>query len=299
MGAATLERSILFADIARSTRLVVEAGDEAARVLLLRYVGLLEGTARAHGAESVDRLGDEVFCVFPACDDAMAAAVAMHERVDVLSARDRLERPMRIRAGLVHGPVVRSEEGWFGGTVHKAARLVALAKAGQILTTRRTLDRLDERWRRAARYLERRVLRGDAAEEEIHEILWDGGATSISPAGGTLRDVPPCGAVMLEHLGTRLRVDASHPRAEIGRDPACDLQVASVAVSRLHAIVEWSRERIQLTDVSTNGTAIERDGGPPVRVHRASATLDGEGVLRLGAGAEAEAAVRYRCTAAG
>jgi len=296
MGAATVERSALFADIARSTRLVLEAGDDAARVLLLRYVGLLDGTARAHGAESVERIGDEVFCVFASCEDAVAAAAAMHERVDALSARDRLERPMRIRAGFVHGAVVRSDEGYFGGTVHKAARLAALAKAGQILTTRRTLDRLDPRWQRAARFFDRRVLRGDAAEEEIHEILWDASATSISSGAALQVSTASCGAVELEHEGSRVRVDAHRPRAEIGRDPACDLRVASAAASRLHATVEWSRERFLLTDLSTNGTSVERAGAPAVLLHRESATLEGEGVLRLGPGADG-AVLRYRCTA--
>lgn len=297
VGPATLERSALFADIAGSTRLVVEAGDDTARVLLLRYVGLLEATARAHGAEHAERVGDQVFCVFRRSDDAMAAAAAMHERVDALSVNDRLARPMRIRTGLVHGTVVCSEEGYFGGTVHRAARLVALAKAGQILTTRRTLDGLAPRWRDVARYFDRRVLRGDSAEEEIHEVLWDASTTSVTRRPLAPQPDVPCLAVVLEHEGTTLRVDQARPRVEIGRDPACDLRVRDTAASRLHATVEWQRERIRLTDVSTNGTLVERRDGSRVRLHRESATLEDEGVLRLGAtGAEGGALVRYRCT---
>jgi hypothetical protein len=195
--------------------------------------------------------------------------------------------------------VVRSEEGYFGGTVHKAARLVALAKPGQILTTRSTLDRLGARWQRAARYFDRRVLRGDSGEEEIHEILWDASATSISTGVGPRPEPGACGAALLEHEGQRVRVDATRPRAELGRDPACDLRVASGAVSRVHATVDWGRERILVTDLSTNGTTVEREGEPPVRLHRESGTLAGNGVLRLGAGNAPDAVVRYRCTAEG
>ena len=56
MAATTVQRSALFADIAGSTRLVVELGDDAARVLLVRYVGLLADTARASGGEIANLL---------------------------------------------------------------------------------------------------------------------------------------------------------------------------------------------------------------------------------------------------
>jgi hypothetical protein len=302
MGAVTVERSVLFADIAGSTRLVVEKGDDEARVLLVRYVELLAQAALAGGGEVANRLGDEVFCVFEHADDAAAAAVAMHEEVETASARDRLERPIRLRIGFLHGPVVRSEEGWFGGTVHKAARLAALAKAGQILTTRATLDRLAPRWHQAARWFDRQVLRGDTGEEEIHELLWDASVTSVLavPASVATEGVATA-AVDLEHGAQRVRVDVARPRVELGRDPACDLHVASASVSRLHAIVEWNRGRVHVTDVSTNGTTVERTGAAPLRLHRESGALEGEGTLCLGsaAGADVASRVAYRCHGGG
>jgi adenylate cyclase len=295
----TVERSALFADIAASTRLIVEHGDDAARVLLVRYVGLLADTARSGGGEIANLLGDEVFCIFAQPDDAVAAAAAMHEAVEASSIRDRLERPIRIRVGFEHGSLVHSDEGWFGNTVHRAARLVALAKAGQILTTQATLDRLDPRWQRAARWFDRCVLRGGRGEEEIHEILWSTTFTSVlAPSAPQPSERGPIAAVDLFCGVRRVRVDAAHPRAELGRDPACDLQVASTAVSRLHAAVEWNRGRVQLTDLSTNGTTIERAGAAEERVHHDSAALDGEGVLRLGDRSDDSGSVVYRCVRA-
>ncbi|MEW6270314.1 MAG: adenylate/guanylate cyclase domain-containing protein [Thermodesulfobacteriota bacterium] len=299
MGAVTVERSVLFADIAGSTRLVVEQGDDAARLLLVRYVDLLASTALRFGGEIANRLGDEVFCVFERADDAVEAAVAMHEGVEAASAGDRLDRPIRLRIGFLHGSVVRSEEGWFGGTVHRAARLVALAKAGQTLTTRATLDRLAPRWRRAARWFDRCVLRGDSGEEEIHELLWDASFTSVLDAAPmTTAAAGRSAGVVLRHGERSLRVDVARPRAELGRDPSCDLQIATAAVSRLHAIVEWNRDRVRLTDVSTNGTTIERTGAAPLRLHHESALLEGEGTLRLGgaAGPDDASRVSFRCT---
>ena len=296
MGVTTVERSALFADIAASTRLLREQGDDAARVLLVRYVGLLADTARAGGGEVANLLGDEVFCIFDAPDHAAVAAAAMQEGVAAASASDHLERPIRIRVGFVHGSVVHSDEGWFGNTVHRAARLAALAKAGQILTTQATLELLAPRWRQAARYFDRCVLRGGSGEEEIHELLWDAGFTSILAPNERRAATGAIVAVELAYGARRVRVDAAHPRAELGRDPGCDLQIESSAVSRLHAAVEWNRGRAHLTDLSTNGTTVARDGAAAVRVHHESAPLDGEGLLHLGSSLPEDAGtVRYRC----
>lgn len=300
MGATTLQRSALFADIAGSTRIVVELGDDAARVLLVRYVGLLADTARAAGGEIANLLGDEVFCIFVSPDDAANAAATMHEQVEAASARERLARPVRIRAGFVHGAVVHSAEGWFGNTVHKAARLVALAKAGQTLTTRTTLDHLAPRWQGAARFFERSVLRGGTGEEELHELLWDSSFTSVLSAPAGLGAVPAVATVGVEiaYGEWRLRVDAAHPRVELGRDPACDVHVPSGGVSRLHAVVEWNRGRASLTDLSTNGTTVERTGRGAQRVHHETVPLEGEGSLWLGSGPGGDARpLAYRCLA--
>lgn len=296
MGATTLQRSALFADIAGSTRLVVELGDDAARVLLVKYVGLLADTARTSGGEIANLLGDEVFCIFPTPDDAATAAGAMHERVEAASARERLPRPVRIRAGFVHGPVVHSAEGWFGNTVHKAARLVALAKAGQTLTTRATLDHLAPRWQESARFFDRSVLRGGTGEEELHELLWDASFTSVLGAPEPARGGGSTACVELALGEKRLRVDATRPRVELGRDPASDLCVPSSGVSRLHAVVEWNRGRASLSDLSTNGTLVERAGRGPQRVHHETVPLEGEGILWLGGGPGGDARpLAFRC----
>ena len=300
MAASTVERTALFADIASSTRLVVEEGDDTARVLLVRYVGLLADAARDAGGEIANLLGDGVFCIFPTAEDAAAAASAMHERVETAAARERLARPLRVRIGFEHGPVVRSDEGWFGNTVHRASRVGALAKAGQTLVTRATLDALSPRWQGAARFYDRRVLRGGSGEDELHELLWDASFTSVldvaAVASAASGAAPQVLAVELACGDRVVRVDVDRPRVEIGRDPACDLHVASGGVSRLHAVVEWNRGRVQVSDVSTNGTTIERAGHGVTRLHHESATLEGEGRLWLGGGPSRDAQpVIWRC----
>jgi class 3 adenylate cyclase len=297
MAASTLERTAFFADIASSTRLVVEEGDDIARVVLVRCVGLLADAACAAGGEVANRLGDGVFCIFPSADDAATAAVAMHEAVEASSSRDQMPRPLRVRVGFVHGPVVRSDEGWFGSTVHRASRVGALAKAGQTLVTGGTVDVLSPRWQRAARFYDRSVLRG-SGEEDLYELLWDASFTSVLDAGAIASAASVGAAAELAYGEQLARIDATRPRLELGRDPACDLRIASGGVSRLHAIVEWSRGRVQIADVSTNGTVLERAGRGIVRLHHESAALEGEGKLWLGGGPAPDARpVIYRCVA--
>lgn len=278
--------------------MVVEEGDDTARVVLVRYVGLLADAASAAGGEVANRLGDGVFCIFPHADAAADAAASMHEGVEASSARERLARPLRVRVGFVHGPLVHSDEGWFGNTVHKASRVGALAKAGQTLVTRDTLDVLAPRWQRVARFHDRSVLRGGTGEEELHELLWDASSTSVLDARTMATAATQIAAIELAYGEQIVRVDAARPRVELGRDPACDVRVASSGVSRLHAVVEWNRGRVQLGDVSTNGTTVERAGHGVARVHHDSATLEGEGRLWLGGGPSSDARpVMFRCLA--
>ncbi|MBM4247023.1 MAG: adenylate/guanylate cyclase domain-containing protein [Deltaproteobacteria bacterium] len=302
MAASTPERTALLADIASSTRMVVEQGDDTARRVLVRYVGILADAARDAGGEVANLLGDGVFCIFPGADAAAAAAAgaAMHEGVGAASARDRLARPLRVRIGFEHGPVVRSDEGWFSNTVRRASRVGALARAGQTLIARATLEVLSPRWQGASRFHDRRVLRGGSGEDELHELLWDASFTSVLEVTAGSRaaasDAPQVIGVDLacgEHL---VRVDAARPRGEIGRDPACDLHVPTAGASRLHAIVEWNRGRVQVGDVSTNSTTLERAGHGVKRLHHESATLEGEGKLWLGGGPSGDVRpVIYRC----
>ena len=283
MGVTTVERTVLFADIAGSTRLLGELGDDAGRVLLVRYVGLLADTARAAGGEVANLLGDEVFCIFVAPDAAAAAAASMHESVEAASARERLARPVRIRAGFVHGSVVHSTEGWFGSTVHKAARLVALAKAGQTLTTRTTLDRLASHWQSAARYFDRSVLRGGTGEEELHEILWDQSFTSVLQPP----TVPGAAAPWRPSWRTERSGCASTRRGRASSWGAIRPATCASRAAACRACMRWSSGTAagcKLSDVSTNGTTIERAGRGVVRVHHDSAPLEGEGVLWLGVG---------------
>jgi len=291
-------RTILFADVVDSTRLYEELGDEEARRILLECLGLMEETVQSAGGQPVSRIGDEILCSFGNPDDAAYAAGQIHARVVAGLAQGRFPRAMRIRIGFEHGPVLETPEGLFGATVHTAARLVNLAKASQTLTTKDTLQHLSPVRQTMQRFFDRVVLKGQAHEQDIHELLWDTGAT-IVPTSRPRTETRRTGirAIELRYGEVLKRLDANDPRLDLGRDSACGLQVQGSAVSRLHARLSWNRGKVRIDDVSTNGTCVEPKGGKTITLHHEGAELTGEGTIRLGCiGPEGSAAlVRYVC----
>jgi adenylate cyclase len=59
-----------------------------------------------------------------------------------------------IRVGCHFGPVVLESKDVFGATVHTANRMTSQAKAGQIMTTAATVERLSPEWRASVRQID-------------------------------------------------------------------------------------------------------------------------------------------------
>jgi len=296
----TIDRTVLFADIAGSTRLYGRFGDERTQQILSDCLDLMESIVCEHKGRVARRIGDEVLCTFESADDAGFASMSLQAQVSDGDLRSLFPTPMRIRIGFEHGAIIEAPDALYGNVVHTAARVASLAKAGQIVTTSETLSGLSPALRCFTRYVDRVVLKGQSGEQEIHELLWNAQSATIArrPASKSrTRAAEQTTSIDLEYGGRSLHVDADHPRAEIGRDPSCDLQVAGEAVSKLHARVIWQREGIELEDVSTNGTTIEESSGSPRVIHHRRARLRGEGVLHLGDAHDFArgAAVRFHC----
>ncbi len=127
--------TFLFTDIEGSTRLLRDLGDRYADVLADQHA-LLQGLFRQHGGQVVDTQGDAIFVAFPRAKDALAAAVAAQRAL----ARHRWpgEAEVRVRMGLHTGEPLRTEPGYVGMDVHRAARICAAGHGGQILISETT-----------------------------------------------------------------------------------------------------------------------------------------------------------------
>lgn len=300
------EKTVLFSDIAGSTRIYEEKGDETARQLLMDCVEVMSGVVEKSGGKVIERIGDEIMCTFDTPDSAAKATGVMHSQIAFAYATGKLGYNMRIRIGFVHGRIIETDEGLFGNVVHRASRICSLAKAGQTLTNKETLELLEPGLRQNSRFHQNTMLKGLTGEQEIHELIWNRvGSTTFQmfpTKPKTKKGGKQESRVEVEYGGRKWTVDARSPHLEIGRHAACDIRVIGRSVSHLHARVTWNRGRAWLEDLSTNGTVMEPKGGTATRLHRETVPLAGDGILRLGAmveEGEPGALVRFRCGESG
>ena len=123
--------TFLFTDVEGSTRLLRELGDAYAAALA-EHRRVLREAWRPHGGVEVDTQGDAFFVAFPRASDAVAAA---------LDGQRALESgPIRVRMGLHTGEPLRTDEGYVGYDVHRAARIAAAGHGGQVLLSHATAD---------------------------------------------------------------------------------------------------------------------------------------------------------------
>ena len=295
MSKQDLECAILFADIAGSTRIYQTLGDDLAQACVTICLTRMTEIAARHEGVLIKTIGDEIMCRFPTADTALQAACAMHEML-----RDDpppCALPMSIRIGTHYGPVILEAGDVFGDAVNVGARLVDIAKAGQIITTDETVQRTSSPLRDKARLFDRASLPGRAQDVGIYEVLWEANAevtmiariTSIqrAPLSSQLRIVYAGGELIQEPTDT----------VTIGRDLQCNLVVASELASRQHARIEYSRGKFVLTDQSTNGTFVQIDGSPEVYLRREALPLSGTGAICLGRSCaqETEHLIRFAC----
>lgn len=121
--------TVVFTDLANSTALIDELGEEEAHACRQRHFALLrDEIARCDGYE-VKTLGDGLMVLFADAGAATACAVAMQRAV----AADA--DGLGLRVGLHSGELVREGDDVFGSTVIVAARLCAHARPGEILAS--------------------------------------------------------------------------------------------------------------------------------------------------------------------
>lgn len=124
--------TILFTDIVGSTTMAARLGDSAWGGVLDEHDGLVERRIDALGGRLVKSLGDGALATF---DSPARALRCAGDIVEGLGARG-----IEVRAGVHTGECERRGEDLGGIAVHIAARVGALAGAGEVLLTRTVRD---------------------------------------------------------------------------------------------------------------------------------------------------------------
>ncbi len=124
--------AILAADVAGYSRLM--AGDERATLAALDFArGIFREHIETHQGRVIDMAGDSVLAVFETATGAVAAALAVQERLVAMAAAVPEDHQMRFRIGVHLGDVMEKTDGTiYGDGVNIAARLEGLAEPGGI-----------------------------------------------------------------------------------------------------------------------------------------------------------------------
>ena len=125
--------TVLFTDLVGSTELMARLGDAAFDRLRGEHFTRLREAVVAAGGDEVKNTGDGILATFTSAVDALAAAVAIQQATERQA--HSADVPVAVRVGLSIGEVAFEEGDVFGTPVVEAARLVAVAKPGQILST--------------------------------------------------------------------------------------------------------------------------------------------------------------------
>lgn len=269
--------AVLFADVAGSTRLYEQLGDEKALATIGECLAIVAATARGHGGRLVKTIGDEAMVAFPGAAEAVAAAAEFQQRM----AEHTRERNLRLafRVGIHCGPALESDGDMFGDSVNVAARMVGLAKSGQVIVSGATAERLPPELRARVREVDVLTVKGKEKDIAILELLWQDSAELT-----TLTTRPQLRAARLEliHGARVIELGPETTALTLGRDAQNDVVIADRLGSRLHARIERRRDKFVLIDQSSNGTYVTIDGEAEIALRREELMLRGRGHVSFG-----------------
>lgn len=129
--------TFLFTDVEGSTRLWEEhpVGMQEA---LGRHDLIVRAAVESHGGQIVKGAGDGGFAVFGAVRDALRAAVAV--QVTLGAEPWGATGPLQVRIGIHTGEAQYRDGDYFGPVLNRAARIMAIARGGQIVCSEATAD---------------------------------------------------------------------------------------------------------------------------------------------------------------
>jgi len=269
--------AILFADIAGSTELYETVGDVEAHRRVAESLRFMAIAVQSHRGKVLRTVGDSTLASFASCDDAMLAACEMQEL--------HKQTPLAVRAGFHFGTVIPDKGDVYGNAVNIAARVASFAKTEEITATEFCIDQLSVENRGLATLLDHIQVKGISKPVAIYRITWEADAamhTRVAQPAVNLVQFNERTTLLLSAGGPTYRLTRESAILTVGRDEHCSVSVNGDRVSRKHALLDWSAGQIQISDTSTNGTYIHREGQAPLFVRRETVVLNGRGKIGLG-----------------
>ena len=282
MSAMPQNLAVLFADISGSTALYDKLGNELALQLVTRTLDILTREMEVRQGKLIKTIGDEIMCIFPDATVAVEAARGMQLAIE--QQRPGGENPIYVRIGLHYGEAILEGGDVFGDTVNIAARVTAITRARQIMTTHAVVTRLPEKLRIQTRAVMRTEFHGKVEATDVFQIAWEQEDTTSTRVGMSAYR-KPSGArneLVLRYRQQVIALGELRKSIVLGRGDDCDLVIRDNLASRQHARIEYNFGKFLFIDHSANGTYIRFSDNQVILVSHQQIVLHGAGTLSLG-----------------
>ena len=127
-------RVVMFTDIAGSTALASQLGDQRFHELLKTHNVVIREALNRHAGTEVKHTGDGILASFASVSQALECAMAI-QRAFAARNLNAADRSIHVRVGLSAGEPVAYDKDLFGAAVNLAARVCAFAQPDQILAS--------------------------------------------------------------------------------------------------------------------------------------------------------------------
>lgn len=285
MASETINCVVMFADVAGSSAMYENMGDEAARERISKALDALISITRRHNGKLVKTIGDEILVYFTDTDMAVNAAQAIQETMEDDRSPETIG--VSIRIGMQHGSTILENNDIFGDTVNVAARVAGLAKARQILCTHEVAILVkNEELAAKMRPYDRLRIKGRNERLDVYLVAWEAedDMTNMATASSFTNPARYDQAenLKLTHGKHSYTIPTGTNSFVLGRGKDSDLIIQGDLISRHHSRIDHRRGKFILSDQSTNGTFVRTAEGQDIFLRSEELALFGSGHISLG-----------------
>lgn len=280
----------LFVDVAGSTLMRKELGEEECSRRMGSVMGALAQAVAANGGRVLKSDGDDIFAIFTNGDAAPTSCV--QAAIDCQHASKA--QGLSVYAGVSCGPLKMVEvagtvdvEGMCVNMAHRLHKLLA-GRPGLILLDANTVDFLAMGLRPKCRGMGTREIKG-VGKVDVYSVDWDERLTTARPtevlrdASSTRQEVERDLEVAIGRIRHVFRPGDKGDSLTVGRSSKCGLQLAHDIVSSRHLEFVWESGNWSVRDFSRHGSWVRLSGpGSDFRFDGRLIPLTPKGSLCLG-----------------
>ena len=281
----TINCVVMFADVAGSTAMYENMGDDLARERISKALNALISISNRYEGQLVKTIGDEILVYFTQVDNSILAAKAIQEAMEDDRSPENIG--VSIRIGMHYGSTILESDDIFGDTVNVAARVASMAKARQILCTHEIAFMVKSpELSNNMRPYDRLRIKGKNEQIDVYLFAWEeeGDMTNMATASSFTNPSrnQQLKSLTLTYQNNDYDIPLDTASYLLGRGKDCELVVKGDLISRYHSRVEHRRGKYVITDQSTNGTFVRTTGGQAIFLRREEFTLFDSGYISLG-----------------